>query len=87
LEIEFGTALHVAASCGHLEVCKLILHDKNPADYQEWTPLHSAAMSGQVEVFEFLMEAVGVENVFKLDNVFRKKHLYKLPKFYFNQKK
>ena len=49
LEIEFGTPLHVAASCGHLEVCKLILQhvqDKNPADYQEWTPLHSAAMSG-----------------------------------------
>ena len=73
--------LNLAASCGHLEVCKLILQhvhlkyifildDKSfvaPAN-KLWSPLHSAAQKGQLEVFEFLMETIGVENVFKLDH-------------------
>ena len=44
--------LHLAASEGHLEVCKLILQqvqDKNPMAHDAVTPLHSAAGIGQVE--------------------------------------
>ena len=43
--------LHLAAGCGLLEVCKLILQhvqDKNPEARNGWTPLHSAAQMGPV---------------------------------------
>ena len=46
-----GSPLHVAATYGHLEVCKLILQhvqNKNPAASNGWTPLHSAAQMGPV---------------------------------------
>ena len=79
---EYGaklSPLNLAASCGHLEVCKLILQhvhlkhifilgNKSGPAQKRWSPLHSAAQKGQLEVFEFLMEAIGVENVFKLDH-------------------
>jgi ankyrin repeat protein len=43
--------LHLAASHGHLKVCKLILQhvqNKNPEARNGWTPLHSAAQMGAV---------------------------------------
>ena len=43
--------LHLAAGCGQLEVCKLILQhvqNKNPEASNGWTPLHSAAQMGPV---------------------------------------
>ena len=43
--------LNLAAGCGHLEVCKLILphiQNKNPEARHGWTPLHTAAEMGPV---------------------------------------
>ena len=51
---DFGrdqSPLHLAAGCGHLEVCKLILQhvqNKNPKAHNGTTPLHSAAQWGSV---------------------------------------
>jgi hypothetical protein len=44
-------AKDLAAGNGHLETVKLLLErakDKNPADKDGWTPLHSAARLGHI---------------------------------------
>ena len=62
----FGvTPLYMAAYCGQLEVCKLILKylDKNPQinDAVGTTPLHAAANTGQFEVCKLLID--NMENI------------------------
>lgn len=57
------TPLHFAAFNGHSRVCELILnHTESTVD-----KMH-AAQKGQLEVFEFLVEAVCVQNLLKLDH-------------------
>ncbi|KAG0229077.1 hypothetical protein BGW42_001798 [Actinomortierella wolfii] len=51
------TALHLASSYNHLELCKLAISlgaDVNAVDIEGWTPLHCAAAEGHWQVFEFL---------------------------------
>ena len=48
-----GTALHIAARKGHLEIYQFIMNkveDKNPAANNGITPLHLAAMKGYLEI-------------------------------------
>ena len=42
-------------------VCSLIIEqieDKNPGDEEGWTPLHSAAFGGHIEIFSHIWELV-----------------------------
>ena len=32
------------------------IEDKNPGDYDGWTPLHCAALSGHLNVYELIMK-------------------------------
>ncbi|XP_077450651.1 protein phosphatase 1 regulatory subunit 12A isoform X1 [Stigmatopora argus] len=54
-----GTALHVAAAKGYVEVLKLLTqagYDVNIKDYDGWTPLHAAAHWGKEEACRILVE-------------------------------
>uniref|UniRef100_A0A3B5Q840 Protein phosphatase 1 regulatory subunit n=1 Tax=Xiphophorus maculatus TaxID=8083 RepID=A0A3B5Q840_XIPMA len=54
-----GTALHVAAAKGYVEVLKLLIqagYDINIKDYDGWTPLHAAAHWGKEEACRILVE-------------------------------
>uniref|UniRef100_A0A3P8V1N4 Protein phosphatase 1 regulatory subunit n=1 Tax=Cynoglossus semilaevis TaxID=244447 RepID=A0A3P8V1N4_CYNSE len=54
-----GTALHVAAAKGYVEVLKLLLqsgYDVNIKDYDGWSPLHAAAHWGKEEACRILVE-------------------------------
>jgi ankyrin repeat protein len=56
------TALHIAASKGHLEVAKALVYsglfiDVDARTHMKRTPLHWAADSCQFEMVEFLLEA------------------------------
>uniref|UniRef100_A0A8C7XL67 Protein phosphatase 1 regulatory subunit n=1 Tax=Oryzias sinensis TaxID=183150 RepID=A0A8C7XL67_9TELE len=54
-----GTALHVAAAKGYVEVLKLLIqagYDVNIKDYDGWTPLHAAAHWGKDEACRILVE-------------------------------
>ena len=52
------TPLHLAASIGHIDICKEILvHEieKNPPDDSGLTPLHYAVKQGHLEVCKLLL--------------------------------
>ena len=52
------TPLHLAASIGHIDICKEILvHEieKNPPDDLGFTPLHYAVKQGHLEVCNLLL--------------------------------
>ncbi|KAL4659556.1 protein phosphatase 1 regulatory subunit 12A-like [Arapaima gigas] len=54
-----GTALHVAAAKGYLEVLRLLIqagYDVNIKDFDGWTPLHAAAHWGKEEACRILVE-------------------------------
>ncbi|XP_061570981.1 protein phosphatase 1 regulatory subunit 12A isoform X9 [Cololabis saira] len=54
-----GTALHVSAAKGYVEVLKLLIqagYDVNIKDYDGWTPLHAAAHWGKEEACRILVE-------------------------------
>ncbi|KAJ8245450.1 hypothetical protein GJAV_G00270880 [Gymnothorax javanicus] len=54
-----GTALHVAAAKGYLEVLKLLIqagYDVNIKDFDGWTPLHAAGHWGKEEACRILVE-------------------------------
>ncbi|XP_055087841.1 protein phosphatase 1 regulatory subunit 12A isoform X2 [Periophthalmus magnuspinnatus] len=54
-----GTALHVAAAKGYVEVLKLLIqagYDVNIKDYDGWSPLHAAAHWGKEEACRILVE-------------------------------
>ncbi|KZV70939.1 ankyrin, partial [Peniophora sp. CONT] len=55
----FGqTALHLAAGCGHAEICKLLLDHGglvDDTDENGWTPLHLAALGGYLDVARLLL--------------------------------
>uniref|UniRef100_A0A8C5BLI8 Protein phosphatase 1 regulatory subunit n=1 Tax=Gadus morhua TaxID=8049 RepID=A0A8C5BLI8_GADMO len=54
-----GTALHVAAAKGYVEVLKLLIqagYDVNIKDYDGWTSLHAAAHWGKQEACRILVE-------------------------------
>ncbi|XP_072233818.1 protein phosphatase 1 regulatory subunit 12A isoform X3 [Leuresthes tenuis] len=54
-----GTALHVAAAKGYVEVLKLLIqagYDVNVKDYDGWTPLHAASHWGKEEACRVLVE-------------------------------
>ncbi|XP_066913202.1 ankyrin repeat domain-containing protein 66-like isoform X2 [Clytia hemisphaerica] len=58
----FRTALHIAASRGHIECCEILL--ENGADptlrmYDGWTPAHCAAEIGNIEVLKLLIRYSG----------------------------
>ncbi|XP_028281248.1 protein phosphatase 1 regulatory subunit 12A isoform X2 [Parambassis ranga] len=54
-----GTALHVAAAKGYVEVLKLLIqagYDVNIKDYDGWSPLHAASHWGKEEACRILVE-------------------------------
>ncbi|XP_029317506.1 protein phosphatase 1 regulatory subunit 12A isoform X6 [Cottoperca gobio] len=54
-----GTALHVAAAKGYVEVLKLLIqtgYDVNIKDFDGWTPLHASAHWGKEEACRILVE-------------------------------
>ncbi|XP_068442263.1 protein phosphatase 1 regulatory subunit 12A isoform X1 [Clinocottus analis] len=54
-----GTALHVAAAKGYVEVLKLLIqtgYDVNIKDFDGWTPLHAASHWGKQEACRILVE-------------------------------
>ena len=55
-----GTALHFAASKGHLSVVELLVDNKadlNTRNNKGWTPLISASSGGHLEIVELLIES------------------------------
>ena len=52
--------LHLAAQNGHLKICKALLQNYNfdihATDDSSWTVLHGAAWSGDLELFQYLIE-------------------------------
>ena len=62
------TPLHAAAICGHLEIFKIILTeagDKTPRNISGWTPLHSAAFYGKVNICEAFFDCIEGKNAEK----------------------
>ncbi|KAJ4364387.1 hypothetical protein N0V83_008980 [Neocucurbitaria cava] len=57
------TALHIAASRGHLDIVKLLgnLIDINSGSSSKHTPLHLAAASGHTEVVKYLSSQDGIK--------------------------
>ncbi|XP_034081760.1 protein phosphatase 1 regulatory subunit 12A isoform X4 [Gymnodraco acuticeps] len=56
-----GTALHVAAAKGYVEVLKLLIqtgYDVNIKDFDGWTPLHASAHWGKEEACRILVESL-----------------------------
>uniref|UniRef100_A0A8C3B443 Protein phosphatase 1 regulatory subunit n=1 Tax=Cyclopterus lumpus TaxID=8103 RepID=A0A8C3B443_CYCLU len=56
-----GTALHVAAAKGYVEVLKLLIqtgYDVNIKDFDGWTPLHAASHWGKEEACKILVESL-----------------------------
>ena len=55
-----GSCLHLAAKNGHLKICKALLEkynfDIHATDDSSWTALHGAAWSGDLELFQYLIE-------------------------------
>lgn len=61
------TALHQSAIDGNLECAKTLVSNGanvNCTDCEKWTPLHAAAMTGHVELVQFLLQ-VGASPVMK----------------------
>ena len=57
--------MHVAAECGRLDLCKLIVKEtsvKNPKGLNRLLPIHFAAQAGHLEVYEFLTEDIAEKN-------------------------
>ena len=57
--------MHVAAECGRLDLCKLIVKEtsvKNPTGLNKLLPIHFAAQAGHLEVYEFLTEDIAEKN-------------------------
>ena len=58
-EVRGLSPLHVAASFGSVEICRILLQykaDKNAQDHDGGTPLHSASGEGHVNVARLLLE-------------------------------
>ena len=57
---EGDNCLHIAASEGHLHLCKTFLDNYNfdvhHVNVKEWTPLHCSAKSGNVLLFKYILE-------------------------------
>ena len=55
--------LYLAAAKGNLNQCKLVVEEYNISinskEDDDWTPLHSASVSGSIDVFEYLVENGG----------------------------
>ena len=62
-------ALHIAASRGHLDICRLLcdqlLIDRNARDIDGNTPLHLTSSQGHLEVIRFLISDAGVDHTVK----------------------
>ena len=59
------TPLHIAAECGHLDLCIWImdnLDDKSPMDSDGTTPLHLAAKGGQLKIILKIMSKITETN-------------------------
>lgn len=63
------TALHLAASRGHTDICRLLcdqlMIDRNAQDVDGNTPLHLSARSGQLDVIKFLITEASVDHTIK----------------------
>lgn len=77
---EYGfTALHWAASWGHLEVVRFLVEDRgadvNAREARGWTALLGAARFGYLEVIRFLVEKHGADVRATTDDGFTALHL------------
>jgi len=57
--VDYLTALHVAAHCGHVRVAKLLLDeraDPNAKALNGFTPLHIACKKNRIKVVELLLK-------------------------------
>ena len=57
--VDYLTALHVAAHCGHVRVAKLLLDrkaDPNARALNGFTPLHIACKKNRIKVVELLLK-------------------------------
>ena len=64
------TPLHIAAKCGHLDICEIILKNvkcnKNPEapSHHGNTPLHLAAKKGNLDVYNLIIKYTkGIINI------------------------
>ena len=60
-ESGYMTPFQIAAKCGLLDICKLIIHqveDKNPKNIDDETPLHHAAKCGFLEICLLIIDKV-----------------------------
>ena len=61
MTVDYLTALHVAAHCGHVRVAKLLLDrkaDPNSRALNGFTPLHIACKKNRIKVVELLLKLV-----------------------------
>ncbi|KAF3859318.1 hypothetical protein F7725_021717 [Dissostichus mawsoni] len=73
-----GTALHVAAAKGYVEVLKLLIqtgYDVNIKDFDGWTPLHASAHWGKEEACRILVESLYEDVVGHLEELQKKQNL------------
>ena len=59
MTVDYLTALHVAAHCGHVRVAKLLLDrkgDPNSRALNGFTPLHIACKKNRIKVVELLLK-------------------------------
>ena len=71
LTISKGTPLHIAATCGHIKVIKVIVSALpstiDVIDEQGRTPLHDAALCGRLEATAQLLELGADANIRDMD--------------------
>ena len=62
------TPLHNAVRYGHLDICRLMIVDKNPANNYGWT-LHVAAFNGHLDICRLIIE--NIDQKYPVDNLGR----------------
>ena len=82
--VDYLTALHVAAHCGHVRVAKLLLDrkgDPNSRALNGFTPLHIACKKNRIKVVELLLKyGASIEATTEVSPSQSSRHTHVLPR-------